>query len=489
MKSHVEPHSYLDAVQDAVGDRTALLANGTRVLLNTDAVVPSIAVAFRGGPLVETAATSGYTHLLEHLCFSTGIERYKLLGEIESSGAVVEAVTSKTFTFFSAYPSNSSTLVPSNPLSDTVSRCLRKVLTPRESPLSESRKELSNVLYEARRVATNPAETLNELLIYHLFRHSSLEGISLPILGSPHSLMTLSHQDLTRFKERLYAPNNCVAVLNAPQVSAEKLLADMEETLLQFSGRQRDAAFERPIDGCVGVMPFDRSTSRYALRASEINYPLLGSLSSTPKGRIFGAIAFPIENRVGSRMPEAGLLAGKLVADFVKKTRNIDVFPGIVQLPGASLCVVHFVGEPSRKYILDAIDGLSTGLARGTVAYRSDSLSKLYKDCLPQSLDASLATYNHKQCFARDVSIVSGVMTGHLMAGLFSNGTNADEVLSSRDLHELAMQWATHHRTVLLYEQAIPKDLSDQECIDVMTRSVVPEINLGIGWGGISPMN
>ena len=184
-----------------------ILENGLEIVVLKNNRVPAVAhsIWYKVGSADETNGKSGVAHFLEHLLFK-GTEKLKP-GEfsqiVARNGGKENAFTSKNYTgYFQLIHKSKLELVMS-------------LEADRMKNIKLIEKEFENektVVLEERysRINNNPLALLAERINTALFMKHPYRR---PIIGWEHEIKNLSLNDVMKFYDKFYAPNNAIIVI------------------------------------------------------------------------------------------------------------------------------------------------------------------------------------------------------------------------------------------------------------------------------------
>ena len=187
--------------------RHTILENGLKIVVLENNRVPAIAhsIWYKVGSADEPNGKSGIAHFLEHLLFK-GTEKLKP-GEfsqiVARNGGKENAFTSKNYTgYFQLIHKSKLELIMS-------------LEADRMKNIKLIEKEFENektVVLEERysRIDNNPSALLSEQINTALFMNHPYRR---PIIGWEHEIKNLSLNDVMKFYEKFYAPNNAIIVI------------------------------------------------------------------------------------------------------------------------------------------------------------------------------------------------------------------------------------------------------------------------------------
>lgn len=197
------------------------LANGVRVLCDPIDGFETLAlsvVAGRGARN-ESAAQSGWAHLLEHMVFkgAGGRSARQIVEPIEAAGGHLNAATGYERTSFQVRALKGGLALGMSVCADLM---LRPTLDAAELEL-----EKGVIAQEIAEAADDPDDLVFDLAQAAAFGDTALGR---PVLGSIKSVAAAGREDLSVFRERLYAPDRLV-ISAAGAVDEDELLAAAEQ--------------------------------------------------------------------------------------------------------------------------------------------------------------------------------------------------------------------------------------------------------------------
>jgi len=195
---------------------TFTLSNGLEVIVIPNHRVPAVShmVWYRIGASDDPPGKSGLAHFHEHLMFK-GTAKYKS-GEyadiIARHGGQQNAFTGHDATSY--YVNISKDQLP---LAMELEADRMGPLTPDDQ---ETAKEKQVIIEERRmRIENNPSALLSEQMDAALFRHHPYH---LPTIGWMHEMEGLTKDDVLKFHQTYYHPNNAILIVSG-DITAEEL--------------------------------------------------------------------------------------------------------------------------------------------------------------------------------------------------------------------------------------------------------------------------
>ncbi len=199
----------------------------------------SVGVWVNAGSRDETAAEAGISHFLEHLVFKGTARRrgYQINQRMESVGGYLNAFTTKEHTCFYA-----------RGLDDHLARALDTVLdlvTSPTIPAKDVEKEKDVVVEEIKMYEDNPDDHVFDFYESAVYPDHALGR---PILGTEESVQSFTPEQVRRYLQRHYAPDQVVVAVagNADHQDVvrivQRLLADFDRPGFQPT-REAPAAY------------------------------------------------------------------------------------------------------------------------------------------------------------------------------------------------------------------------------------------------------
>jgi len=198
------------------------LDNGVHVIIHEDHSHPVVSaqVWVKVGSVNENAETAGLSHFLEHLIFK-GTEKYPghdISVHVETQGGVINAATSKEFTYFYIDSQTSG-------WQDAV-RILADAMANATFPADEIEKERPVVIEEIRRHIDNPGSILQDMFSESVFMKTPYRS---SIIGTEDIIRRVSRDEISAYYHAHYIPSNMVVTI-AGDVSAADALRLASET-------------------------------------------------------------------------------------------------------------------------------------------------------------------------------------------------------------------------------------------------------------------
>lgn len=180
-----------------------ILDNGLQVLLIENPALPMVGVntVVKVGSAYETFATSGMSHMLEHLLFNGTNSRTQkqLYDDTDYIGGYNNANTSEYYT-------NYMMVTPADNIVNGM-EIQADILFNSILPEAKFQKEKGIVLEEISKSLGSPAEQINRNLISILYKGHAL---SLPTLGTYATIKAMDRDMVYKFYKNNYVPNNMI---------------------------------------------------------------------------------------------------------------------------------------------------------------------------------------------------------------------------------------------------------------------------------------
>ncbi len=177
------------------------LDNGLQVLLIENHALPMAGVntVVKVGSAYETFATSGMSHMLEHLLFNgtTTMNQRELYNAVDMIGGYNNANTSEYYTNFMM-------VTPADKIYEGL-KIQADMLFNSTLPEKKFPKEKGIVLEEISKTLANPNEQIERNILSVLYKGHAL---SLPTLGTYETIVHMKREDVYKFYKNYYVPNN-----------------------------------------------------------------------------------------------------------------------------------------------------------------------------------------------------------------------------------------------------------------------------------------
>ncbi len=210
------------------------LDNGVKVLLIQKTNIPMVGIntVVKVGSAYETFATSGMSHMLEHLLFNgtTTMKQKELYDAADLIGGYNNANTSEYYTNFMM-------VTPAENIGKGM-EIQSAMLFNSTMPEKKFEKEKGIVLEEIAKTLANPQSQIERNTNSVLFQGHAL---SLPTLGTYETIKNMSRNDVYTFYKNYYVPNNMII-----NVIGNFDLAEMHKMLKKYYGIQKPGNVNYP---------------------------------------------------------------------------------------------------------------------------------------------------------------------------------------------------------------------------------------------------
>lgn len=247
-----------------------ILPNGLTVLVRPVRVAPvaEVQIWAKVGSADERPGEEGLAHFFEHMLFKGTPRRGvgDVAGEVEGAGGRINAYTSFDVTVYHATLPAAHVATGIEVLSDAV---LHSLFDP-----TEIAREIEVVLEEIRRGEDSPGQVLGNALFAEAFRTHPYRA---PILGTPASVSSLSHERCMAFHRRWYGPENLMVIVagdvdsDAVRLRVRAAFADAKQ---REASRARTPEPPRPAPRAAALRrEFERASFAIALPAPPFAHP------------------------------------------------------------------------------------------------------------------------------------------------------------------------------------------------------------------------
>jgi predicted Zn-dependent peptidase len=264
-----------------------VLPNGLVVLTEPMDHVRSVSVGIwlRSGSRREPAELNGISHFIEHMVFKGTARRTAedIAREMDRVGGMLDAFTSKEMVCFN-------TRVLDEHLPRAFDVLADMVLDPKFAAEDIAR-EQGVVLEEIRMTQDNPEDLVHELFTQNFWNPHPLGR---PILGTPETVSSFTHDTLHKWFRRWYAPNHLV-ITAAGHLTHAQLVDLVSERFAKLAPSENGSAGPVPqpaphitlrtkreleqVHICLGVPAFAMTDNR-RFAVSILNNILGGGMSS-----------------------------------------------------------------------------------------------------------------------------------------------------------------------------------------------------------------
>lgn len=208
----------------------SVLSNGLKVVTEN---IPSLRSAALGivvgaGSIDELPGEEGLTHFIEHMAFKGTKRRsaFQIAQELDAVGGRLNAYTSKEYTVYYAVVLDRHLDVAVDVLSDIF-------LNPSLKE-SDIQMEKGVILEEINMYEDSPDEVVHDLFAQTILQN---HPAGKPILGNKDSVSGFKNASFTKYRDRLYRPDN-VIVTAAGNLDHKTVLDFSEKIFSGFSGQR-----------------------------------------------------------------------------------------------------------------------------------------------------------------------------------------------------------------------------------------------------------
>jgi len=203
------------------------LDNGVQILLIQKTNLPMVGIntIVKVGSAFETFATSGMSHMLEHLLFNgtTTMKQKELYDAADLIGGYNNANTSEYYTNFMM-------VTPAENIEKGM-EIQSDMLFNSTIPVEKFEKEKGIVLEEIAKTLANPQSQIERNTNSILYKGHAL---SLPTLGTYETIKNMSRSEVNNFYKNYYVPNNMII-----SVIGNFEIEKMHKLLNEFYGNQK----------------------------------------------------------------------------------------------------------------------------------------------------------------------------------------------------------------------------------------------------------
>jgi zinc protease len=210
------------------------LSNGLRVIFIKKKTSPIIffSVWYKCGSKDDATSKSGAAHYLEHMAFASN--KMEFSSFLEDVGAILNAFTSFNVICFHE-------IVPKENIETVIDHEARRMSS---LDVNEQifKAEKGAILEERSfRIDNNPSGAAQEVLLANIFNRG-IGGIE--IIGWEHEIKSLTEEDLQKYHEKYFAPNNAIII-----VSGDFNLDAVKELLEEHFGKIPPKQIKKRFDG------------------------------------------------------------------------------------------------------------------------------------------------------------------------------------------------------------------------------------------------
>jgi len=266
--------------------RKTILENGLRVLTEKVPYVKSVSVGIwvTCGSRDETEAEAGLSHFIEHMIFKGTARRnaHQIAREIDQTGGMANAYTSKEFTCFHARVKSDHLPLAVDLLTDIF---LHSIFDAEDID-----RERQVILQEINMIEDTPDEHIYVLFGQNLWPKAALGR---PILGTVETVSRARREDLFQYLNKHYLPDRIV-VAAAGDVDHQAFVDLVGPSLDAMPARENKRSYRKPevatglkvtqkkleqVHFCLGT-PFTSSLDDRRYAGAVLNTILGGNMSS-----------------------------------------------------------------------------------------------------------------------------------------------------------------------------------------------------------------
>ncbi|MBI5573760.1 MAG: insulinase family protein [Elusimicrobia bacterium] len=231
------------------------LKNGVSVVFDSDSSADTTAIQIwiSAGAANEDKNISGISHFIEHLIFKGTPTRTQkqIAPDIEKLGGIINAATSKDFTYFYAMVPSSYSIQAAEILTDAILNPL--------FPEEEIEKERRVILEEIKRKDDNP----QSLLFDEFYSHAYLNFFRYTqrVIGTEETVSKLKRDDFLSFHKNFYTPKNIFVVV-AGNFDKKKMLFFLKNSFgkLEKTKKRKEKIFTT--DAGIGERPYKKTIKK-----------------------------------------------------------------------------------------------------------------------------------------------------------------------------------------------------------------------------------
>ncbi|NOX18108.1 MAG: insulinase family protein [Chlorobi bacterium] len=217
------------------------LDNGIQVLMIEKPTLPMVGIntVVKVGSAYESFATSGMSHMLEHLLFNgtSTMTQKELYDATDRIGGYNNANTSEYYTNFMM-------VTPAENIKEGM-KIQAAMLFDSVLPEEKFEKEKGIVLEEIAKTLANPSEQASRNTLSVIFKGHAL---SLPTLGTYETIKHMNRDEVYDFYKNYYVPNNMIISVIGNFNSAEML-----KTLEEIYGKEKPGDVIYPQNGTLAA--------------------------------------------------------------------------------------------------------------------------------------------------------------------------------------------------------------------------------------------
>jgi predicted Zn-dependent peptidase len=376
------------------------LSNGLRVIAEKLPYFKSVSVGvwIKTGSSCETEEQNGISHFIEHMFFKGTSNRTakQIASDMDKVGGQINAFTSKECTCYHAKVMTEKLETAIDVLADIVKNSVFDA--------GEVEKEKGVVIEEINMSKDNPEDLAHEMMSVTFFSGNPL---SKTILGSAENIKKFTREDLVKYLEVHYFPENMV--ISVAGNFEEAALFDMLE---KFFGEYKNDNIERPSELCAEEM---KPEKRFLAIKRDIE-------------QIHICLAMPGYSFADKRRYPLSILNNVLGGSMSSR-----LFQSIREEKGLAYSVYSYPSIYSKTGMFSVYAGTSAALAGQVTELILQELKKLKDEGIPEG------EFTQSKDQLRGNYILSMESTGSIMNNIGKNLLLLNEVKSEEEvLDELA---------------------------------------------------
>ncbi len=330
------------------------LDNGVKVMLIENKALPMIGIntAVKVGSVYENYATSGMSHMLEHLLFN-GTEKFtqrELYDATDLIGGYNNANTSEFYTNFMM-------VTPAENIEKGI-EIQSQMLFHSTLPKENFEKEKGIVLEEITKSLADADEQLERNVISVIY-----EGLSnsLPTLGTYQTIKHMQRDDVYNFYKKYYIPNNMLVSV-VGNFNSKEMLKLIDKYFGQIAPKEIQESNFSEVENY-----FAKSDKKYRFYDGEnedirLFYQLSGNFN------------YELSTLVESQLPELN----EELKNFLKKSNNIELSAKTSLRIKPAVNYLEIMLPISESNLTNSlIDSVSSFLQKYSFSIKEDELAKI----------------------------------------------------------------------------------------------------------------
>jgi len=376
------------------------LSNGLRVIAEKLPHFKSVSAGIwiKTGSSCETEEQNGISHFIEHMFFKGTKNRTakQIASDMDKVGGQINAFTSKECTCYHAKVMSEKLETAIDVLSDIVKNSVFDA--------GEIEKEKGVIIEEINMSKDNPEDLAHEMMSVTYFTGNPL---SKTILGSTENIRRLTREDLVKYLEVHYFPENMVI-----SVAGNFDESQLTDTLEKYFGEYKNDNIDRPSEICAeGLKP----QKRFLAIKRDIE-------------QIHICLAMPGYSFADKKRYPLSILNNVLGGSMSSR-----LFQSIREEKGLAYSVFSYPSIYSKTGMFSVYAGTSAALAGQVTELILQELKKLKDEGIPEG------EFNQSKDQLRGNYILSMESTGSIMNNIGKSLLLLNEVKSEEEvLNELA---------------------------------------------------